>query len=201
MKISSVKQLRELYSQPSDRAKKKVLNALEKHAIHFITTSPFLTIATFDKDHTIDTSPRGGAPGFVKIIDQQTIAIPDFSGNNRLDSLTNIIETGRFASLFFIPGIDETLRLNGTAYISTNSEHLQLFTEERKVPKSCIVVQIEEVFLHCAKAFMRSNFWDKKAQIESNSFPSMGRMLKDQLGGNEAAESREHMIRRYQKDL
>ncbi|WP_298500096.1 pyridoxamine 5'-phosphate oxidase family protein [uncultured Algibacter sp.] len=201
MKIENEDQLRKLYGYPSRRAKEKVLTRLEKHAINFIETSPFLVMSTSNKKGKMDASPRGGVAGFVKVMDKTTLVIPDVKGNNRVDSISNIVETGRIGLLFLIPGIDETLRVNGSAYLSTDTKYLELFTQEQNLPKASIVVSVEEVFLHCAKAFMRSKLWDASAQIDSHSFPTMGQMLKDQLGTKEAPETREAMIKRYKKDL
>ncbi|MFV9550833.1 MSMEG_1061 family FMN-dependent PPOX-type flavoprotein [Algibacter sp. PT7-4] len=201
MKIENESQLRELYGYPKGRAKDKVLSYIEKHALNFIGKSPFLTLATSNKTGKMDASPRGGIPGFVKVINVNTLVIPDAKGNNRVDSICNIIETARIGLLFFIPGIDETLRINGSAYLSTNTEYITLFNNEQNPPKACIIVSVEEAFLHCAKAFMRSNLWDASAQIDRDLFPTMGQMLKDQLGTHETPETRAAMIKRYNKDL
>jgi len=201
MIIKNEEQLRELYGYASGRAKDKVLTHLEKHAINFIETSPFLTMSTSSSQGKMDSSPRGGASGFVKVVDKTTLVIPDAKGNNRVDSICNIIETGTIGLLFLIPGVDETLRINGSAYLSTDKAYLELFTEEHNPPKACIVVSVEEVFLHCAKAFMRSKLWDALAQIDRDSFPTMGQMLKEQLGSQDAPESRDAMVKRYKKDL
>ena len=135
------------------------------------------------------------------MISDSQIIIPDAKGNNRVDSLSNIIENGKVGLLFLIPGIDETLRINGSAYLSTDKNYLDLFTSEKNTPKSAIVITIEELFLHCAKAFMRSKLWDVSAQINRNEFPTMGQMLKDQLGSDGTPESRDAMVARYKKDL
>ena len=201
MKIKNKEQLRELYGYPSGRAKDKVFGSLDKHAINFIEYSPFLTISTVSKDGKMDASPRGGQVGFVKVIDDVTIAIPDSKGNNRIDSLTNIVETGTIGTLFLIPGIDEALRVNGNAYLSTDSKYLNLFTSEKNPPKVCVVIKVEEIFLHCAKALMRSRLWHEDTKIDHDNFPTMGQMLKDQIGGKEPAETREEMVNRYLKDL
>ena len=201
MKIENEAQLRELYGYASGRAKDKVLNHLEKHAINFIEKSPFLTMSTSSNQGKMDASPRGGSSGFVKVVDKSTLVIPNAKGNNRVDSISNIIETGRIGLLFLIPGVDETLRINGSAYLSTDKAYLDLFTEEKNPPKACVVVSVEESFLHCAKAFMRSKLWDVSAQIDRDAFPSMGQMLKDQLGSNEIPEFRDTMMKRYKKDL
>ncbi len=201
MKIENESQLRELYGYPSGRAKDKVLAHLERHAINFIETSPFLMMSTSSSKGKMDASPRGGASGFVRVVDETTLVIPDAKGNNRVDSISNIVETGHIGLLFLIPGVDETLRINGSAYLSTDTTYLELFIEEQNLPKACIVVSVEEAFLHCAKAFMRSKLWDASAQIDRDSFPTMGQMLKDQLGSQDAPESREAMVKRYKKDL
>ncbi|MFT5708743.1 MAG: PPOX class probable FMN-dependent enzyme [Oceanospirillaceae bacterium] len=201
MYIESEEQIREIYGHAKGRAKEKQLASLERHSINFIAKSPFATIATAAKSGTLDCSPRGGKPGFVYVLNEQCILIPDSKGNNRLDSLVNIIETGKIACLFLIPGIDETLRVNGTARISTAEAHLSLFTDERIPLKSCIVIDIQEVFLHCAKALMRSDLWSQSIQIERNSFPNMGTMINDQLSIKEQPESQEEMLVRYKQDL
>ena len=201
MQITSEEQLREIYKQPSGRSKIKVLTALEKHSRNFIEQSPFVVIATVGKTGTMDASPRGGGPGFVKIISDTEIRIPDYKGNNRVDSICNILETSNIGLLLMIPGIDETLRLNGTAILTTSPEILASFDKETRPPISCIVVELEEVFLHCAKAFMRSKLWSAESQQDPNEFPSIGRMLNDQLKSTETPETREAMQVRYAKDL
>ena len=147
MKITTEEQLRELYGWPKGRAEIKVLAQLEKHAKNFIAHSPFLVMSTYDKNGQTDASPRGGQSGFVKIIDDHTLLIPDAKGNNRVDSLVNIVETGRIGCLFFIPGINETLRVNGTAIITTQADYLDLFSEEKNPPKTCIPVSYTHLTL------------------------------------------------------
>jgi len=127
MKINNQEQLRELYGYPKGRAKDKVLPKLEKHAINFIGTSPFLVMSTSSADGKQDASPRGGRAGFVKVLNDNTLIFPDAKGNNRVDSISNIIETGNVGLLFLIPGVNETLRINGSAYLSTDKLHLKLF--------------------------------------------------------------------------
>lgn len=201
MYIRSEEALRELYGFPKGRAKEKQLTALEKHSINFIQYSPFLTLSTFNRTGAVDASPRGGKAGFVKVLTNQSILIPDAKGNNRLDSLVNIVETGYVGCLFLIPGVDETLRINGRAQISTAEHHLSLFAEELNPPKTCLEITIDEVFLHCAKALMRSSLWDANSNITRSDFPTMGRMISDQLGLTEEPESQSEMLARYQADL
>jgi PPOX class probable FMN-dependent enzyme len=201
MHIESEEQLREIYGYPKGRAKDKQLSALERHSNNFIEHSPFVTISTHEKSGSIDCSPRGGSPGFVKILNENCIIIPDGKGNNRLDSLVNIIETGDIGCLFLIPGVDETLRVNGLARISTSVEHLGLFSNDRNPPKTCIEVTIKEVFLHCAKALMRSELWSSTSKIDRSGFPTMGAMINDQLSVNDVPESQKDMVARYELDL
>ncbi len=201
MVISNEEELRALYGWPSGRAKSKVLTQLEKHAKNFILHSPFFVLSTHDQFGKMDASPRGGKPGFVHMLDEQTLLVPDAKGNNRVDSLVNIVETGAVGCLFLIPGIDETLRINGKAQISTKEEFLSRFSEEQNPPKACIVINIEEVFLHCAKALMRSELWKDTHRVARPYFPTMGAMLNEQLGLKKVAESQEEMVKRYQKDL
>ena len=201
MRIESEKDLRAVYGFPTGRAKEKVLSSLEKHSKHFIACSAFIVLSTVNNQNKMDASPRGGHAGFVKVLNDNELIIPDFKGNNRIDSLTNIIETKTIGLLFMIPGIDETLRINGSAMIETSEKYLDLFKEESKMPITCIKVTIDEIFLHCAKAFMRSKIWNIKTHTSPNSFPTMGVMLKEQLNSPQVAESKEQMIKRYTKDI
>lgn len=201
MKVTSELQLRELYGFPSARAAKKSLLTLDPHAKNFISKSPFVVLATMSVDGKMDNSPRGGQPGFVQVLDDNHILIPDSKGNNRLDSLVNIVENSRVGLFFLLPGVDETLRINGSAEIRTDQELLDRFTEEQNPPKACLVIEVEEMFLHCAKALMRSKLWSTEIQLAREEFPTMGQMLKDQLQGPEDIESHSDMVERYQKDL
>ncbi|MEL7534206.1 MAG: pyridoxamine 5'-phosphate oxidase family protein [Bacteroidota bacterium] len=201
MTISNQEELRELYGWPKGRAKDKVLPQLEAHAKNFLAHAPFFVLSTYDKNGKADASPRGGKPGFVKVLDDKSLLIPDSKGNNRVDSLVNIVETGKIGCLFLIPGIDETLRINGQASISADPRHIELFPDEQNPPKTCIKLAIEEVFLHCAKALMRSDLWGASNRVERPGFPTMGRMLNEQLGTHNPIETQEEMVKRYQGDL
>jgi len=201
MYIESEAQLRELYGFAKGRAKDKQLDALEKHSINFIEHSPFVTLSSYAKSGALDSSPRGGEPGFIKVVNNNCIIIPDARGNNRLDTLVNLLDTGNIGCLFLIPGVDETLRVNGTARISTREDYLSLFTSHQKTPISCIEVQVTEVFLHCAKALMRSELWSEESKIERSQLPTMGRMMHDQLKIDEEPESQEAMVARYKQGL
>lgn len=201
MHLTSENELREIYSPVKGRTKLKQLNKLEKHSINFIKHSPFLVLSTSNRQGKLDSSPRGGNPGFVEIIDDKTFLIPDSKGNNRIDSLINITENPNIGCLFFIPGVDETLRVNGKAEIRTDSDYLDLFADYANPPKIVIKIEIEELFLHCAKALMRSKLWVDDSKIIRSSFPSMSKMINDQIGASTEIESQNSMVERYKKDL
>jgi PPOX class probable FMN-dependent enzyme len=137
----------------------------------------------------------------VKAPDEHTLLIPDAPGNHRLDTLENIVATGRLGLLFMIPGVDETLRVNGRALLSTDPSLIEQAADERRRPVVVIQVQVEQAYLHCAKAFMRSRLWSLEAQVERSALPTMGRMISDQTGLAGAEETQEQMLARYQADL
>lgn len=199
--ITRLAELRALYGTPGERAVKKQIPALERHSLRFIALSPFVVVASHGADGSLDASPRGGAPGFVKATADGQLLLPDSPGNNRLDTLENIVATGRVGLLFLIPGIDETLRVNGSAVLSTDAADIAACTDERRAPKLVIRVQPQAVYLHCAKAFMRSRLWQAEAQVAPDSLPTIGQMIADQAGLDIAPESREAMRQRYAPDL
>lgn len=199
--IQTIEQLRGLYAPAKERAVKKQLSALDVHCQRFIGLSPFVVISSIGLDQMLDASPRGGAPGFVKSVDAHTLLIPDSPGNNRLDTLENIIHTGKVGMLFLIPGMDETLRVNGTACLSDDVADLALCTTEVRAPKLVIKVTVAQAYLHCAKAFMRSKLWDRQSHIERSLLPSMGEMINEQAKMTTPAETQEEMLARYRAEL
>lgn len=199
--IRSIEALRSLYREPSERAVRKQLDRLDSHCRRFVSLSPFLVIASTDADGRVDASPRGGDPGFAKVFDDRTILIPDSPGNNRLDSLQNLISRPGVGLLLMVPGVDETLRINGKASLRTDAELIERCASERRKPPLVIAVEVQEVYLHCAKALMRSKLWDAGTKQERSVLPSMGQMLKDQIGSPGEAESNEAMRERYKADL
>jgi len=201
MNIDTVAELRTLYAAPKERALKKQLAALDPHCRSFIALSPFITVASCSADGAMDSSPRGGAPGFVKAIDEHTLLIPDAPGNNRLDTLENIVATGKVGLLFLIPSVDETLRINGAARLSRLDAHLAVFADEKHRPKLVIAVDVAEAYLHCAKALMRSRLWSASAQVPRSALPTMGQMINSQTGASAPAETHEEMLARYAADL
>ena len=201
MKLSTEKQLRDIYGFAKGRAVQKELDVFEQHSIRFIELSPFVVISSVGLSGDLDNSPRGGVPGFAKVLDNQTLLLPDSKGNNRLDSLVNIIETGKLGCLFMIPGVNETLRVNGHASITIREDYMALFSEEKNPPKTVIEVKVTNVYLHCAKAFMRSKLWSADAMIDREKLPTMSQMINDQTEGESVIETQKMMEQRYQKDL
>jgi len=201
MNIDSREALRGLYATPKERAIKKQLPQLDIHCRRFIALSPFVVVSSASTSLAMDASPRGGEPGFVKVIDANTLLIPDSPGNNRLDTLENIVDTGRIGLLFLIPGVDEALRANGTAVLSCDDPYLDLCTTAKRRPKLVIEVKVAEAYLHCAKALMRSALWDAASRVDRSVLPTMGEMLKDQTYSEAPAESQEEMLARYTQDL
>ena len=180
--IDDVAALRGLYGEPSPRAARKVLSRLDRHCRAFIALSPFLVIGTAAADGRGDVSPRGDAPGFVAVLDDTTLLLPDRLGNNRVDTLSNVVENPNVGLLFFVPGMNETLRINGAARVTTDRALLEPLAVNGKVPASGLLIRVDEAFLHCAKALIRSKLWEPQARIDRSTFPSMGRMLADQIG-------------------
>lgn len=199
--ITSAAQLEDLYGEPSERARRKVLNRLDVHCRRFIAASPFLVLGTAAADGSADCSPRGDAPGFVKVLDDRTLVIPDRLGNNRVDSMRNIVENPNIGLIFFVPGVNETLRVNGHARILCEPDLLADFAVNGKIPKTAIVMTVKEAFLHCAKALIRSRLWDPATQIERTSFPSLGRMLADQIAGLDPDEAEAGIAEAYRNRL
>jgi len=201
MSLESVGALRGIYAEPKGRSVSKQIGSLDVHCRNFIGLSPFVVLATGGASGAMDASPRGGPPGFVKVLDANTVLIPDAPGNNRLDTLSNVVETGRIGLLFLIPGVDETLRINGLAALSTNPAELALCADLRRTPKAAIRIVVQEAYLHCAKALMRSRLWSDESRVERSILPTMGKMLNDQTGIEAPPETQEEMARRYAPDL
>ena len=193
----SPQRLRELYDAPRGRAVTKELTRLDRHCRRFIELSPFVVIASGGTGGAMDASPRGGEPGFVQAPDEHTLLIPDSPGNNRLDTMENILATGQVGLLFMIPGIDETLRVNGAARLLEAPDVLARFAAMPRAPKLAIEVRVAQAYLHCAKAFMRSKLWDPARHLPRSALPSTGEMIREQSGSTDPIESQEAMIERY----
>lgn len=199
--IETVEKLRGLYGEPSERARLKALAKLDVHCRRFIELSPFLVIGTADADGHADCSPRGDAPGFVQVLDDETLAIPDRPGNNRVDTMSNIVANPHVGLIFFVPGINETLRVNGQARIVTDEALLEAMAVNGKAPKSAIVVTVEQTFLHCAKALIRSRLWEPETRVERSVYPSLGRVLADQIAGVDAGTAEASIEEGYREKL
>lgn len=180
--IDTEDDLRRTYPATHDIAVRKCLDHIDDHSRDFIERSPFLCIGTQSATGTADVSPRGDPRGFVKILDSRTLLIPDRPGNNRLDTLSNIVTNPRVGLLFLVPGFDETMRVNGHARLTRDPGLLALMAMHDRLPTLAIAVHVEEVFIHCAKAFRRSNLWDPAARQDRAEMPSLMKIILDQTG-------------------
>jgi PPOX class probable FMN-dependent enzyme len=197
MQINTIQALRSIYDEPAARVIRKDIGCIDEHIGRFIELSPFMVMASTDAAQQLDASPRGGAPGFVKILDKHTLLVPDSAGNNRLDTLENILAKPQVGLLFMIPGVEEMARVNGQAALLTDSALLDRCVDEKRRPKLVIQIKVQEAYLHCAKAVMRSHLWDQQVQVDRAVLPSLGEMIKAQLNLDGPAESREDMRKRY----
>ena len=193
--VTTRAELRELFGEPSERVVRKQLSALDIHCRNFITRSPFLLFATSSSTGRCDVSPKGDAPGFATILDDKTIVIPDRKGNKRIDSLLNVVDNPHVGLLFLIPGVNETLRVNGSAVVVRDDELLDTMLIEGQRPQVATVVTVEEAFLHCPKSFLRSNLWDTDSYVDRAVLPSLSRMVLDHGRPNDRSdEEHERLI-------
>ncbi len=186
MDVTNQTELRTVYREPAARAVQKVLDHLDVHCRHFIALSPLCILSSAGADGQADASPRGDPPGFVKVLDEKTLLLPDRPGNNQVDSLQNIVENPGVGLLFLVPGMNETLRVKGKAEIVTDAELLEPLTVKRRAPLSGLRITVEEAFLHCGRALLRSRLWDPEVRIERSSYPTYGQVLSDQIAGADA---------------
>jgi len=186
--ITTADALRAIYRKPARPALDKQHARLDEHDRAFLAHSPFVVLATTDAAGGCDVSPKGGSPGFVRVLDDSTIAIPDLSGNNRLDSMGNLLESDGIGLLFFVPGRCDTMRVNGRARLSTDDVVLDATTVEGARPKVAIVVTVAEVFLHCQKALRRASLWEPSGWPATDDLESAGAAYRDQLGLDMTAE-------------
>ncbi len=188
MTISSMPELREAYRPPADRAHQKVLDRIDEHSRRFIELSPLCIISSIGADGLADTSPRGDPPGFVAVLNERTLMIPDRPGNRQVDTLQNVLVNPAVGLLFLVPGMNETLRVSGTAEIVTDAEALAPMSIKNRPPLSGLQVTVEEAFLHCGRSLIRSRLWDPAAQIDRSGYPTYGQVLADQIRGADAGE-------------
>jgi uncharacterized protein len=192
--VKDADELRRLYGMPSELAQKKTLKRLDKHCRRFISLAPFVCLATSDAVGNLDVSPKGDAPGFVEVLNDTTLLIPDRMGNNRLDGLMNVLANPHVGVIFLIPGVEETVRINGRARIVRDAETLRRFNVNGKAPTSVLMVEIDEAFLHCSKALKRSQLWGQQNRVERKVLPTLGKMIADQIEDGPDAEEAERMV-------
>ena len=189
MVINTTAKLRQIYDPPNAQAGLKVLDRLDVHCRNFIALSPFYVISSARADGRADASPRGDPPGSLAYVpDEKTLLLPGRPGNRQVDTLMNLVERPYVGLVFFVPGLTETLRINGQAEIVTDPELLVPLAIRGKLPISALKVTVEEAFLHCAKALIRARLWEPEAQVERSRFPTYGQVLADQIAGADAAE-------------
>jgi PPOX class probable FMN-dependent enzyme len=194
--VSTTEALRDLYGQPGERAVAKEQARLDEHTRAFIAHSPFLVLGTAGADGRCDVSPKGDAPGFVHVLDDHHLAIPDRLGNNRLDGLRNVVENPHVGLIFFIPGREDTLRVNGRATISREETLLERLAVNGKRPQTALVVEVEQTFMHCARAFKRAGLWQPERWPDTAAVPSMQRMIWDLLPTKPAGQT----VEQYERD-
>ena len=185
--ITTLDELKDLYGEPGAPSLVKEVNHIPPHYRALVEASPFVAIATSGPEG-LDCSPRGDAPGFVRVHDENTLMLPDRRGNNRTDSLRNIIRDSRVAVLFLIPGSGSILRANGRAQIATDPDLLESFISNGKTPRSVIVVTVETIYFQCAKAIVRSDMWNPDKYIESDALPTAGEILSELSNGSVGGE-------------
>jgi PPOX class probable FMN-dependent enzyme len=196
--VSSKEELRALFGEPNERAVLKCKSTLDEHARAFIAASPFLLLATSNAAGQCDVSPKGDGPGFVLVLDETHLVVPDRPGNNRIDSLTNILDNPHVGMIFVVPGRGDTLRVNGRASIVRDEEILSAAAVRGKLPRVGIGVEVEEAYLHCPKAFVRSGLWDASTWTHAHELPSFAQMLWDQVPGARLGAT---SIEQYTSDL
>jgi PPOX class probable FMN-dependent enzyme len=199
--ITDTTALRQAYDQPAEITQKKILDRLDAHARRFIALSPFLTIASTNASGT-DCSPRGDEPGFVKVMDDTTLLVPDRRGNNILDTLQNVLERPQVGLLFFVPGLNETLRVNGKARIVTEPDVLQsMAIKGRIVPASAMQIAVEQVYFHCGRSLLRADLWNPEKKVTREAFPLLGTVLADQIKGVDADATNKRLELAYTTNL
>jgi PPOX class probable FMN-dependent enzyme len=186
--ITSLAQLAAIYGEPSDLVKKLLRPKLDKFDVAFIDRAPFLVLATADGEGMADASPKGDGPGFVAVIDERTIHLPDRLGNNRTQALKNIVANPKVGLLFFVPGMNEVLRVHGTARIRIDPELLARYAVGGKQPRTVVEITVVDVRFHCGKAIIRSKLWKAEAQNGSQGLATFGEIIAEQAGGKTANE-------------
>ena len=200
MPITTEARLREIYGPATPRSLTKQIDHIDIHCRGFIAASPFVMVATSDGTR-LDVSPKGDRSGFAVVEDDKHLLIPDWPGNSRIDGLRNLLAHPQIGLIFLIPTVRETLRINGTATIHDAPELLEKCANQGRLPLTVIRITVEEVFLHCAKALLRSKLWQPETWPDARPVPSMGEMIGDHAGSNGPVESDDQMIARYVEAL
>ncbi|MBR9776749.1 MAG: pyridoxamine 5'-phosphate oxidase family protein [Cytophagales bacterium] len=182
--IETLEELRGVMGFPRELVQKKSINFIDEHCKSFIGKSPMLFISTANKEGSCDVSPRGDPAGFVDVLDEQYLVIPERPGNKRCDSLVNILSNPQVGLIFIIPGLKETLRINGKAILIRDKDLLQKYQVNGKNPEIGIIVEVEECFIHCAKAFLRSKLWEPEAWPDKEQFPFVAKVLADHINSS-----------------
>ena len=191
-----------IYGQPKPMTKAKSLDHIDKYGRQFLALSPFCVISAADAEGNMDVSPRGGEPGFVHVEDDHTLMLPDRPGNNRLDTLRNLVGgNGRIGMMFLIPGFDDLYRVNGRAGMTDDPALLDRFVEFGRIPRAIVRIEVEEAFLHCPKAIMRARLWEGEAQVERSTMPSLAEMIMDQLDLGQPTVDEATIVEGYKKQL
>jgi PPOX class probable FMN-dependent enzyme len=185
--VTSLEQLAELYGERMPTSVRKEIDHINEHYRKLIEASPFVAMAT-GCDEGFDCSPKGDAPGFVRVVDEKTLMIPDRPGNNRIDGFRNVLRNPNIGLLFLIPGISETMRVNGTAKLSVDPALCASFAVNGKPARSVLIVSVVSAYFHCAKAIMRSKLWDPKTQIDRGSLPSTGAIIAAMTNGEHGGD-------------
>jgi hypothetical protein len=178
-RIKTVEEYRELRGDSHQMIYDKSMMVIDEHIRDFLALSTFLTVASIDAEGRMDVSPKGDPPGFVKVVDERTIAIPEREGNRRADTFTNVLQIPSVGLIFFVPGMDETMRINGTATLTTDPELLATMEHKGHIPVLAMLVHVEEAFIHCGKAPKRGRLWDADAQIDRSIYPKIGEVMFD----------------------
>lgn len=188
--VKTEAELREILGYPSELVKNKVVNIIDNHIKDFVAKSPLIFISTSNNAGKCDLSPRGDSQGFVEIVNEKYLIIPERIGNKKCDSLLNIISNSQIGIIFIIPGLNETLRINGKAIITKDEDLLRKHAVNGKCPNLGIVVEVEECFIHCAKAFMRSTIWNHNTWLANDELPNASKILKDHVNMELFSESK-----------
>jgi PPOX class probable FMN-dependent enzyme len=186
--IDSHEALREVIGEAAELTRKKVIDRIDEHARNLIEHSPFVLLATSAPDGSCDVSPRGDPAGSVLVLDEKTLVLADRPGNKLIDSFRNIVDNPHAGLLFLVPGMNETLRVNGRATLVSEAPYFDSLVVKGKRPKLAVVVEVQELYMHCAKAFLRSSLWDPSTWPERSSLPSMGTIMRDQMALPVSAE-------------